>query len=140
MKFTPSFAQAPDPNAKPNETTTEPAKTDGAGQAPQQQGMFGGGIWSYAPFILLGLFFLVVILPAQRRRKREEAERMAKMQTGAKVILTSGIVGKIISIKDGEDEIVIKSDDTKLRVLRASIASVVTETAPATATTEPAKS
>jgi preprotein translocase subunit YajC len=136
VKFTPVFAEG---EATGNQTT-EPAKTDPAGQ-PQPGGLFGGGgIMTYAPFILLGLFFLVVILPAQRRRKREEAEKMAKMKTGAKVILTSGIVGKIISLKEGEDELVIKSDDTKLRVLRASIASVVDESAPATATTEPAKS
>ncbi len=137
MKFTPAFAQ--EPGAANPGGTTEPAKTDPA--APQQGGLFGGGgIMTYAPFILLGLFFLVVILPAQRRRKREEAEKLNKMKAGAKVILNSGIVGKIISIKDGEDEIVIKSDDTKLRVLKAAIASVVDETAPATATTEPAKS
>ena len=60
------------------------------------------------------------------------------MKPGAKVVLNSGIVGKIVTIKDGEDEIVIKSDDTKLRVLRASVASVTDDSVPATI--EPAKS
>ncbi len=133
MKFLPIFAQGEPPAPGPADTG---APAQGAPQ-PQPAGPFGN-LMSFAPIILLGLFFLVVMLPAQRRRKKEEAERLAKMRPGAKVILNSGIVGKIVTIKEGEDEVIIKSDDTKLRVLRASIASVVDETAPAT--TEPAKS
>lgn len=136
MKFFPVFAEGEAPAADPG-ATGQPADPAG-GAAPQQAGLFGGGIMSFAPIILIGLFFLVVLLPAQRRQKREAAERLAKMKPGAKVVLNSGIVGKIVTIKDGEDEIVIKSDDTKLRVLRSAVASVVDETAPAT--TEPAKS
>ncbi len=138
MKFLPVFAQADPAKTEPQADATKTDKpVDGA--APAGGGLFGGGIMSFAPIILLALFFLVVMLPAQRRRKREEAARMASMKPGAKVVLNSGIVGKIVTIKDGEDEIVIKSDDTKLRVLRSAVASVVDETAPAT-TTEPAKS
>lgn len=127
--------EAPAPAPAPG-ATGQPA--DPNAPAPQGGGLFGGGIMSFAPIILLALFFLVVLLPAQRRQKREAAERLAKMKPGAKVVLNSGIVGKIVTIKDGEDEIVIKSDDTKLRVLRTAVATVVDETAPAT--TEPAKS
>lgn len=134
MKFLPIFAEGETPAPGPAGTGT-PAE---GGAQPQPAGPFGN-LMSFAPIILLGLFFLVVMLPAQRRRKKEEAERLAKMKPGAKVILNSGIVGKIVTIKEGEDEVIIKSDDTKLRVLRASIASVVDETAPAT-TTETAKS
>ena len=136
MKFIPVFADGDAPANPGQPTEGQPAGQPGQPQQPQ--GLFGGGIMQFAPFILLGLFFLVVMLPAQRRRKREEAERLAKMKPGAKVVLNSGIVGKIVTIKDGEDEIVIKSDDTKLRVLRASVASVTDDSVPAT--TEPAKS
>ena len=138
MKFLPVFAEGENPAPPPApDATGQPA--DPAAPPPAGGGLFGGGIMSFAPIILLALFFLVVLLPAQRRRKREEAARLAAMKPGAKVVLNSGIVGKIVTIKDGEDEIVIKSDDTKLRVLRSAVARVVDETAPAT-TTEPAKS
>lgn len=133
MKFLPVFAEGEAP-ANPGQAT----EGQPAGQPQQPQGMFGGGLMTYAPFVLLGLFFLVVLLPAQRRQKREAAERLAKMKPGARVVLNSGIVGKIVTIKDGEDEIVIKSDDTKLRVLKSAVATVTDDTAPAT--TEPAKS
>jgi preprotein translocase subunit YajC len=132
VKFLPVFAQQEGAPAAP---AGEGAPAGQGGQ-PAAGGM--SSLMQFAPFVLIGLFFLVVLLPAQRRRKKEEAERLAKMRPGAKVILNSGIVGKIVTIKDGEDEIVIKSDDTKLRVLKAAVASVTDESAPAT--TEPAKS
>lgn len=119
MTFFPLMAQT---------TEGQPAEgTPPAGQPQQPQGLFGGGIMAYAPFILIGLFFLVVLLPAQRRQKREAAARLAAMKTGAKVILNSGIVGRITSMKDGEEEIVIKSDDTKLRVLKSAVATVISD-------------
>ncbi len=132
MKFSPVFAEGEAP-AQPAAGTTDPAGQPGQPAAP------GGmsSLMQFAPFVLLGLFFLVVLLPAQRRRKREEAERLSKMRAGAKVILNSGIVGKIVTIRDGEDEIVIKSDDTKLRVLKSAVATVIDESSPAT--TETAK-
>jgi preprotein translocase subunit YajC len=133
VKFSPVFAEGEAPANPGQATEGQPAGQPGQ---PQPGGM--NSLMQFAPFVLLGLFFLVVMLPAQRRRKREEAERLAKMKTGAKVILNSGIVGKIVHIKDGEDEIVIKSDDTKLRVLRTAVVSVTDESAPAT--TEPVKS
>lgn len=133
MKFLPVFADGEAP-ANPG-AATEGAPAGQPGQ-PAPGGM--NSLMQFAPFVLIGLFFLVVLLPAQRRRKKEEAERLAKMKPGARVVLNSGIVGKIVTIKDGEDEIVIKSDDTKLRVLKAAVASVTDESAPAT--TEPAKS
>ncbi len=86
---------------------------------------------TFAPFILLGLFFLVVMLPAKRRQAKEQAALMASMKPGSKVVTNSGIVARIVTIKDGEDEVVIKSDDTKLRVLRSSIARVISDETPA---------
>ncbi|MCU0703165.1 MAG: preprotein translocase subunit YajC [Fimbriiglobus sp.] len=133
MKFLPVFAQDTPP-ADPAGQTGQPAGPGQAGAAPAGP---LGNLMSFAPIILIGLFFLVVLLPAQRRQKREAADRLAKMKPGAKVILNSGIVGKIVTVKDGEDEIVIKSDDTKLRVLKASVASVTDDSA---TTSEPAKS
>jgi len=74
---------------------------------------------------MLGLFFVVVMLPASRRKKREEAAMIASIKPGSKIVTASGIVGNIVTMKDGEDEVTIKSADTKLRVLRTSIARVI---------------
>ena len=124
MSFHPLFADGDAQPAQP-----DPAAGAPGGGAPPAAGGFN--IMTFAPFILIGLFFLVVMLPAQRRQKKQAAERLAAMKPGAKVVTSSGIVGRIVSMKDGEDEIVIKSDDTKLRILKAAITTVVSDETPA---------
>jgi preprotein translocase subunit YajC len=121
VKFTAIIAQAPEGAA--------PAEGAAPQQAPAGLGILGNPLFMFA---LLGLFFLVVMLPAQRRQKREAAAKLAAMKPGAKVITTSGIVGRIITMKDGEDEIVIKSDDTKLRILKSAVGTVTSDESPAT--------
>jgi preprotein translocase YajC subunit len=49
---------------------------------------------------------------------------LANLKSGAKVVLSSGIVGTVVKVHDTEGEITIRSDDTKLRVLRTAVASV----------------
>lgn len=63
-----------------------------------------------------------------RKRKAQAAEMATKVLPGAKVMLTSGIYGEIVSIKD--DRVVIKSaGSTQLEVARGAVARVV-ENAP----------
>ena len=90
------------------------------GQAP---------FWANPLFMIaiFGVFFLVVMLPAQRRQKRDQAAMLANIKPGAKVILNSGIIGRVAKAKEGEDEIVIQSEDTKLRVLRSAVMKVLSE-------------
>jgi preprotein translocase subunit YajC len=79
--------------------------------------------------LMFGLFFLVVMLPAQRRQKREAAAMMAALKAGTKVVTSSGIYGTIVKIKDGEDEVVIKSEDSRLKITRSVITRVLGEDA-----------
>jgi preprotein translocase subunit YajC len=92
------------------------------------------GVMQFAPFILIALFFLVMVLPQKRRMAKEAAARTAAMKPGAKVMTNSGIVGRIISMKEGEEEIVIKSEDTKLRIMKSTVTSVVSDETPAVET------
>ena len=107
MTFTALIAEDPAPPAKPAD-------------AP---------FWANPLFMIaiFGLFFLVVMLPAQRRQKREKAKMMDSMKPGSKIITSSGIVGTLIKIKDGGTEAIIRTEDTKLCVLKSAITSVVGE-------------
>ena len=81
----------------------------------------------FFPFMigLMLLFWVVVVLPMGRRQKREQEQMLAKLSRGAKVVTSGGIVGTIVSAKEGEDEIVIRSEDTRLRVKRNVIIQVL---------------
>jgi preprotein translocase subunit YajC len=90
------------------------------------------------PLVLIGImaaFYLLIILPASRRQKREFADMLASLKTGQKVITNAGLIGTVVRVKDGEDEVVIRSEDSKLRIQRASIVRVLQEDA---ATSSPA--
>jgi preprotein translocase subunit YajC len=44
-----------------------------------------------------------------------------------KVVTAAGIIGTIVSVKEGSDEVTIRSEDTKFRILRATITRVLGE-------------
>jgi preprotein translocase subunit YajC len=79
-------------------------------------------------FLIAGLFllfWLVVLLPMSRRQKKEQAQMMANLKRGSKVLTSAGIVGTVVTIKDGDDEIVIRSEDAKLRIKRSTVTVVL---------------
>lgn len=94
--------------------------------APQQpQGGVGSPMF---PFFLIGLmllFWVVVVLPMSRRQKKQQEVMLATLKRGAKVLTSGGIVATIVSAKDGEDEIVIRSEDTRLRIKRNVVLQVL---------------
>ena len=81
----------------------------------------------FLPFMigLMILFWVVVILPMSRRQKKEQAQQLAQLKRGAKVLTNAGIVGVVVSAKDGEDEIVIRSEDSKFRIKRNVVVQVL---------------
>lgn len=114
------------------ETTTVPVTGTPSGPEtkPPPAGGLGGLLF---PLALFGLFYFVVIFPMSRRQKKEQAAMMASMKQGSKIVTTSGIVGVITSpLKEGEDEVVIRTEDTKIRVLRSTIQKVITKDEPET--------
>ncbi|AWM41072.1 preprotein translocase subunit YajC [Gemmata obscuriglobus] len=90
------------------------------GAAPQSPGLM--------PLFVLGmvvLFLMVVVFPAQRRQKKEQDKLVATLKRGTKVLTNAGIVATVVSATDGEDEIVIRSEDTKLRIKRNVVVQVL---------------
>ncbi len=79
-------------------------------------------------FLIAGLFllfWLVVLMPMSRRQKKEQAQMMANLKRGSKVLTSAGIVGTVVTIKDGDDEIVIRSEDARLRIKRSTVQVVL---------------
>jgi preprotein translocase subunit YajC len=93
------------------------------GGAPQ-----GGVASPYFPMLLIGLmviFWLVVVLPASRRQRKEQEKMLATLKRGAKVVTSAGIIGTVVSVKDNEDEITLRSEDSRIKVLRSSVLRVL---------------
>jgi preprotein translocase subunit YajC len=93
----------------------------------QEQAPGPGGA-SMLPLLMIGvmvLFFVIVILPANRRQKREQEAMQKTLKRGSKVVTSSGIYGTIVSVKDTEDEMVIRSEDTRLKMKKSMVIQVL---------------
>ena len=97
---------------------------------PQQQPQGGEGniifmIVLYAAIFLALYFFL--IRPSSKRKK-QEAELRNNLEIGDEITTIGGIVGRVVAIKEEEDEIIIEtgSDRCKLKMKRWCISSVNT--------------
>jgi preprotein translocase subunit YajC len=95
-----------------------------------QEGQQPGGIMNSPtfPLLLIGMFFmfwLVVLRPMSRRQQEEEKKKLASIKRGSKILTNAGIVATVVTANDGEDEIVIRSEDTKLRIKRNVVVQVL---------------
>jgi preprotein translocase subunit YajC len=83
--------------------------------------------WSnFIPFlVMLPLLYLLLIAPGRRQEKQRQA-MLATLKKNDKIINSGGIIGIVESIKDKENEVVLRGG---LRVTKASIVQVVREEA-----------
>src|SRR5246127_4648738 len=75
--------------------------------------------------IVMGIFYVMLILPQQRQRKKTQA-MLQQLKNGDKVVTSSGIYGTVSGI-DGETVILKIADQVKIRILRSAIAQVEAE-------------
>ena len=105
-----------------------------------------GGAPSWAPMVfmygsIIAIFYFIVIRPQQKQRKDHELA-LHGVKRGDRVVTTGGIIGEVIHVKDSmvdgkpkqtmEDEVTIKSGETRLIVERGRIGKLVAQAAAAT--------
>ena len=88
-----------------------------------QSSSSGSGFTNLVVIVVIfgGLFMFMSY--RQRRRGRERGEFLSTLKSGDEVRTYGGVVGEIVSIDD--EYLVIVSENTRLRVVRAAIAARV---------------
>src|SRR4026207_2574702 len=94
------------------------------GSAPLLIAMSGagqpGGLVSFLPFvIILGIFYVMILMPMQKRQKKVQ-EFQSGLKVGDKVITTSGIYGQITRVNDKSVQVQV-ADKVRIEIARASI-------------------
>jgi preprotein translocase subunit YajC len=88
--------------------------------APSDGG--GAGLFSLAPFLLIGLAFVfLIIMPARRQEKQRQALIVA-LKKNDRVVNSGGIIGVVESIKENADEVVLRGG---IRITRSSIQRII---------------
>jgi preprotein translocase subunit YajC len=101
---------------------------------------FGGGGGSLTPFLvqlaaIFGIFYFLLIRPQQAQKKKHE-EALRNIKRGDRIVTAGGIIGEVVHVKelgatDGdkarplEDEVTIKSAESRLIVERGRIARII---------------
>src|ERR1700692_470331 len=79
-----------------------------------------GGIMAFLPLvIIMGIFYVLLILPAQRRQKKTQ-EMINSLKNGDKVITAGGLYGTIVGIEGDSIQLRI-ADQVKVKVLRSAV-------------------
>ena len=89
-------------------------------QQPAQQ---PSGIVSFLPLVfILGIFYLIVFLPARRRQKKLQ-EMIDNLKAGDKVVTSGGIYGTIAGFK--EDRIQLRiAENVKVELSRNAVTAL----------------
>jgi preprotein translocase subunit YajC len=74
--------------------------------------------------VVMGIFYVMLILPQQRQRKKTQ-EMLGALKTGDKVVTNAGIYGTINGF-DGETVILKIAEQVKIRIARSAISQVET--------------
>jgi preprotein translocase subunit YajC len=76
------------------------------------------------PILLMFVIFYFLLLRPQQQRMKAHREMVANIRRGDMVVTSGGIIGKVTKVKDdGEIEVEI-ADNTRVRVIRSTVAEV----------------
>jgi preprotein translocase subunit YajC len=81
---------------------------------------------------LMALFYFIVLLP-ERRRKADEARKLAGIKKNDRIVTIGGIHGVVSAVGEG-DTITIRLDESgnnKMKIDRKAVARILSEKAPA---------
>ena len=89
----------------------------------QQQAQQPGGIIAFLPLVLiLGIFYLIVFLPARRRQKKTQ-EMIDNLKAGDKVITNGGIYGTIVGLKADRIQLRV-AENVKIELSRSAVTAM----------------
>ena len=92
-----------------------------------QGGQGGGGLTSTLVMfgVIFAIFYFMILRPQQKRQK-DRQKLLDGVKKGDKIITSGGIHGKVIGVED-KTLLVEIADNTKVKVERSSIGSVIRE-------------
>ena len=86
----------------------------------------GNGLIAFLPLaIIMVIFYVLLILPAQRRQKKTQS-MLSALKTGDKVVTTGGVYGTIVAL-DGDAVQLRIADQVKVKVARSAVAGIQAE-------------
>ena len=96
------------------------------------QGASGGSDFfiQLVPILLMFVIFYLLLLRPQQQRAKQHRELVSNLRRGDTVVTAGGIVGKVTKVRDEAEIEVEIADNTRVRVVKATVAEVRTKGEP----------
>lgn len=95
-------------------------------------GAFLAGPGQLLPLAAIMVLFYVMILMPQQRRQKQHAAKIAAVKRGDTVVMSSGIKGKVVRVEESEVGVEIAQNVT-VKVIKSMLTDVVARGEPAPA-------
>jgi preprotein translocase subunit YajC len=86
-----------------------------------------GQLVLFVPIIFI--FYFIVIRPQQQRMKAHQA-MVTALKRGDVVVMSGGVIGKIIKVLENDEVMVEIAEDVRVRVIKSTIAELRSKTEP----------
>ncbi len=94
----------------------------------------GGGAAAFTSFVPLILIFAIMyflLIRPQQKKLKDHQKMVANVRRGDQVVTQGGIIGKISKVKDDSEVEVEIATGVKVRVMKSTLAQVLSKTEPA---------
>ena len=99
--------------------------------AQAADGGAAGAFTSFVPLILIFAIMYFLLIRPQQKKMKEHKAMVEALRRGDQVVTQGGVIGKVSKVKDDDEVEVEIAEGVKVRVMRATIAQVLSKTEPA---------
>ena len=97
----------------------------------QAAGGAGSSLAQFVPLILIFVIMYFLMIRPQQKKMKEHKAMVEALRRGDQIVTQGGVIGKVSKVKeDGEVEVEI-AEGVKVRVIKSTIAQVISKTEPA---------
>jgi preprotein translocase subunit YajC len=95
-------------------------------------GSAAGGLIGFVPIILIFVIMYFLMIRPQQKKLKDHRAMVEALRRGDQVVTSGGMIGKVVKVADTEVEVEL-APNVKVRVVRNTIAQVLSKTEPAEA-------
>jgi preprotein translocase subunit YajC len=95
------------------------------------QGLFDNqAMVQFLPLVLIFVVFYFLLIRPQQKRAKEHKAMLAGLRRGDRVITGGGFIGTVAKVVGDDEALIELAENTRVRVLRSTITSVLARTEP----------
>ena len=88
-------------------------------------------IGQFLPLILIFAIMYFLLIRPQQKKVKEHQGMVEALRRGDQVVTQGGLIGKVDKVKDDNELVVELAEGVKVRVVKSTIAQVLSKTEPA---------